>query len=125
MDPMKPFEIPTDMRKFAEQSVDQARKAFDGFIAAAHQAVNDMEGRAHAARSGVMEMSGQAMTFAEKNMAESFEFAKNLVRAKDVEEVLRLQTEYVKNQIAVLQAQAKELADAAAKAAKDVTSQKP
>ncbi len=75
MDPMKPFEVPTDMRKFAEQSVEQARKAFDGFIAAAHQAVSDMEGRAHAARSGVMEMSGRAMTFAERNMAESFDFA--------------------------------------------------
>lgn len=125
MDPMKPFEIPTDMRKFAEQSVDQARQAFDGFIAAAHQAVNEMEGRAHAARSGVMEMSGRAMTFAEKNMAESFEFAKNLVRAKDVEEMLRLQTDYVKKQITVLQEQAKELADSATKAAKDVTNQKP
>ena len=69
MDPMKPFEVPTDMRKFAEQSVEQARQAFDGFISAAHQAVSDMEGRAHAARSGVMEMSGRAMTFAERNMA--------------------------------------------------------
>ena len=125
MDPMKPFEVPTDMRKFAEQSVDQARKAFDGFITAAHQAVSEMEGRAHAARSGVMEMSGRAMTFAEKNMAESFDFAKNLVRAKDVEEVLKLQTEYVKKQIATLQEQAKELTDSATKAAKDATSQKP
>jgi phasin len=125
MDPMKPFDVPNDMRKFAEQSVDQARKAFDGFIAAAHQAVSDMEGRAQAARSGVMEMSGRAMTFAERNMTESFEFAKSLVRAKDVEEVLKLQTDYVKKQIATLQEQAKELADSAAKAAKDVTSQKP
>jgi phasin len=124
MDPMKPFEVPTDMRKFAEQSVEQARKAFDGFIAAAHQAVSDMEGRAHAARSGVMEMSGRAMTFAERNMAESFDFAKNLVRAKDVEEVLKLQTEYVKKQIATLNDQAKELAESASKAAKDVTGPK-
>ena len=124
MDPMKPFEIPADMRKFAEQSVDQARQAFDGFIAAAHQAVSEMEGRAHAARSGVMEMSGRAMTFAEKNMTESFEFAKSLVRAKDVEEVLKLQTEYVKKQIATLQDQAKELAESATKAAKDVSGQK-
>jgi phasin len=124
MDPLKPFEVPTDMRKFAEQSVDQARKAFDSFIAAAHQAVSEMEGRAHAARSGVMDMSGRAMTFAERNMAESFDFAKNLVRAKDVEEVLKLQTEYVKKQIAVLQEQAKELTDTATKAAKDAAAPK-
>lgn len=124
MDPMKPFEIPNDMRKLAEQSVDQARKAFDSFITAAHQAVSDMEGRAQAARSGVLDMSGRAMSFAERNMTESFEFAKNLVRAKDVEEVLKLQTDYVKSQIATLQEQAKELADSATKAAKDVTGTK-
>lgn len=124
MDPMKPFEIPNDMRKLAEQSVDQARKAFDNFITAAHQAVSDMEGRAQAARSGVMDMSGRAMSFAERNMTESFEFAKNLVRAKDVEEVLKLQTEYVKSQIATLQEQAKELTDSATKTAKDVTGTK-
>ena len=34
------FEIPQDMRVFAEKSVAQARQAFDGFMSAAHQAVN-------------------------------------------------------------------------------------
>ncbi|MCZ7643639.1 MAG: hypothetical protein M5U33_14340 [Pseudorhodoplanes sp.] len=43
MDP-KNFEIPTEMRKFAEQSMDQARKAFENFIGAAQQAVTDFEG---------------------------------------------------------------------------------
>jgi phasin family protein len=71
-----------------------------------------------------MEMSGRAMSFAERNMSESFDFAKNLVRAKDVEEVLRLQTDYVKKQIAALNDQAKELAESASKAAKDVSGPK-
>ena len=123
MDPMKPFEVPTDMRKFAEQSVEQARKAFDGFIAAAHQAVNEMEGRAHAARSGVMEMGGRAMSFAERNMAESFDFAENLVRAKDVEEVLRLQTDYVKSGLRHSTIRPR-TGGSASKAAKDVTGPK-
>ena len=34
------YEIPTEMRDFAEKSVDQARKAFDGFLGAAHKAVS-------------------------------------------------------------------------------------
>ena len=33
------FEIPSEMRAFAEKSVEQAKQAFDGFISAAHQAV--------------------------------------------------------------------------------------
>ena len=121
MDTTKPFEIPADMRKFAEQSMEQARKAFDNFVGAAQQAMNDLEGRAQAARSGAADVSGRAMTFAERNMAASFEFAQNLVRAKTPEDVLRLQTEYVKAQIQALNEQTKELAEATAKVAKDTT----
>ena len=124
MDPMKPFEVPADMRKFAEQSVEQARQAFDRFISAAHEAVADFEGRAQAASTGAMDVGGRAMNFAERNMAASFDFAQKLVRARDVEEVIRLQTEYVKAQVQALNEQTKELADAAAKVAKD-TSSKP
>lgn len=122
MDPMKPFEVPSDMRKFAEQSVEQARQAFDRFISAAHEAVSEFEGRAQAARTGAMDVGGRAMSFAERNMAASFDFAQKLVRAKDVQEVIRLQTEYVKAQVQALNEQTKELADAAAKVAKDTTS---
>lgn len=122
MDHMKPFEVPADMRKFAEQSVEQARQAFDRFISAAHGAVADFEGRAQTARSGAMDVGGRAMTFAERNMAASFEFAQQLVKAKDVQEVVRLQTEYVKAQVQALNEQTKELADTAARVAKDATS---
>ena len=121
MDTMKAFEVPADMRKFAEQSMDQARKAFDSFVGAAQQAMNDLEGRATTVRTGAMDVGGRAMTFAERNMTESFEFAQKLVHAKDVEEVLRLQTEYLKAQIQTLNEQTKELAEATAKVAKDTT----
>jgi phasin len=124
MDSTKPFEVPADMRKFAEMSMEQARQAFDRYIAAAHQAVSDLEGRAQAARSGVMDVGGRAMSFAERNMAASFEFAQKLVQAKDVQDVIRLQTEYLKAQVAALNEQTKELADAAARVAKDTTSSK-
>ncbi|MFN3351050.1 phasin [Pseudorhodoplanes sp.] len=125
METMKPFEVPADMRKFAEQSVDQARQAFDRFIRAAHQAVSEFEGRAQAARSGAMDVGGRAMSFAERNMAASFEFAQKLVQAKDVEEVIRLQTEYVKAQVQALNEQTKELAEAATKLAKETAATKP
>ncbi|HWV54637.1 phasin [Pseudorhodoplanes sp.] len=124
MDTMKPFEVPADMRKFAEQSMEQARQAFERFISAAHEAVADFEGRAQAARSGAMDVGGRAMSYAERNMAASFEFAQKLVKAKDVGEVVRLQTEYLKAQVQALNEQTKDLADAAAQLAKDA-SQKP
>jgi len=103
------FEIPREMRTFAEQSVEQARKAFDGFMAAAQKAASSMEGQAAAVETGAKDMRQKAMTFAENNVAMSFEFAQKLVHAKDIEEVTRLQTEFVQRQMQMLSEQAQEL----------------
>jgi phasin len=113
------FEMPAEMRQMAEQSVEQARKAFDGFIAAAQQAVSTLEGQAAVAQAGARDVGKKAMTFAEQNVANSFEFAHKLVRAKDVQEILRLHSEFIRAQMEALSNQAKELGEAASRAAKD------
>ena len=38
------FELPPDMKVFAEKSVEQAKQAFEGFISAANKAVSTFEG---------------------------------------------------------------------------------
>lgn len=119
MDPMKNFEIPSDMRKFAEQSVEQARQAFGGFINAAQQAVGDIEGRASMARAGARDVGEKAMTYAQQNIMASFEFAQKVLQARDVQDVMKLQAEYIQSQIQVLNEQAKELSQSASKAAMD------
>ena len=118
------FEVPTEMRAFAEKSVEQARQAFDGFISAAHQAVNALEGQAETARKGAMDVTQKAMTFAEQNIANSFELAQQLVRAKDVQEVLKLQADFIKTQMQVLTEQARELGQRSSQAAKDAAAPK-
>ena len=45
-DPFEQFAIPNEVRAFAEQSVTQARKAFEGFIQAANQAIGQFQGQA-------------------------------------------------------------------------------
>ena len=65
-DPFPHFNIPTDMRDFAEKSVHQARDAFDNFVSAANQAVSVMEGRAAAAHAGAKDVGHKAMRFAEQ-----------------------------------------------------------
>jgi phasin len=109
------FEIPAEMRVFAEKSVEQAKQAFDGFISAAKHAVNTAESQAQSARTGAKEIGELAMGFTQRNVATSFEFAERLVRAKDAQEVTALHTEYVKSQIAALTEQTKELSKQMAK----------
>ena len=124
-DPMSSFEIPSEMRNLAEQSVEQARKAFDGYMTAAQQAVGALEGQASVAQAGTKNVGKKAMTFAEQNVATWFEFAQKLVRAKDVQEVLRLQGEFVQAQMQALSEQAKELSETASKVAMEAAKPSP
>src|SRR5262245_8870959 len=80
------FDVPPEMRAFAEKSVEQARQAFDGFISAAHQAMSAFEGQAETARKGAKDVTEKAMTFAERNITSAFEFAQELMRARDIQD---------------------------------------
>lgn len=111
------FEIPAEMRNFAEKSVEQAKQAFNGFISAAQHAVNTAESQATNTRSGVKEVGELAIGFTKRNIDTSFEFAEKLVRAKDAQELTALHSDYVKMQIAALTDQAKELGKQTAKLA--------
>lgn len=118
------FEIPPEMRAFAEKSVEQAKQAFDGFISAAHNAVTAFEGHAETARKGAKDVTEKAIVFAQQNVTSSFELAQQLMRAKDVQEVLQLQADYIKRQMQMLTEQARELGESASKAAKDAATPK-
>ena len=118
------FEVPAERRVFAEKSVEQARKAFDEFVTAANRAVGNLEGCAAAAQAGAKDVTQKAMNFAEQNAASSFDFAQKLMRAKDIEEVMKLHSDYVKKQIHTLSEQAKELGQSAARGAMDAAQPK-
>jgi|SRR5579862_5813559 phasin len=114
-DPFKQFAIPNEMRSFAEQGVAQARKAFDGFMEAANQALGQFQGQALAARSGAQEIAHKSMSYAEQNVAATFDFAQKLMRAKDAGEVMSLQSEYLSRQMQTISEQVQDLSQTASK----------
>lgn len=107
--PTGAFEIPNEMRNVAEQSVAQARQAFDSFMSAAQQAAAKLEAQAEAAQAGAKGAGERVVGYAEKNLAASFDFAQKLARAKDMQEMIALQQEFVKAQMQALGQQAQEL----------------
>ena len=54
----------------------------------------------------------RGLEFTEQNVTAAFELAQKLVRARDLQEAMQLQSEYVRTQFAALQTQAKELTSA-------------
>ena len=117
-DPTWNFDVPTQMRQFAEQSVEQAKKAVDGFLTAAQKTATTLETQANTAQSGAKDVREKVMGFAEENINNSFAFAQKLVRAKDIQEVMVLQQEFLKQQMQQMQSQAKDLSASAVQAAK-------
>lgn len=118
-EPFEQFAMPTEMRAFVEQSVTQAKNAFDGFIQAANQAMGQFQGQAQAARGSANEIAQKSMAYAEQNMAATFEFAEKLIKAKDPTEVMRLQSEFLGRQMQALSSQIQELGQSAAKMVMD------
>ena len=114
-EPFEQFGMPTEMRAFVEQSVTQAKHAFDGFVQAANQAMGQFHGQAQAARGGAHEFAQKSMSYAEQNMAATFEFAERLMKSKDATEVMRLQSDYLGHQMQALSSQIQELGQSAAK----------
>jgi phasin len=103
------FEIPKEMRSMAEASFDQARKAFEHFLASAQQTASSFEGKGATVRAGAKDISTKAVTYAEKNVAASLDYAQKLLHAKDVGEVMRIHSEYVQSQMKALAEQASEM----------------
>ena len=99
-----PFEVPSEVRDFAERSVEQARKARESFIAAARRAAG-----APNANPTAKSVGAHVLAYTEQNANAAFDLANRLVKAKDPQEAFAHQSEYLKAQFAALQTQAKEL----------------
>jgi phasin len=115
------FEIPKDLRSMAEASFEQARKAFETFLNNAQQTASSIEDRNATVRSSAKDISGKAISFAEKNVASSLDYAQKLLHAKDLSEVMRLHSEYVQTQMRVLAELASEMGQVVSRAALDAT----
>ena len=118
------FEIPKEMRSMAEASVDQARKAFEKFLATAQQTAGSIEERGASVRAGARDIGAKAISYAEKNVQASLDYAQALLHAKDLTEVMRLHGDYVQAQMRSLAEQASELGQIVSRAAMDAAKPK-
>ena len=118
------FEIPKEMRAMAEASFDQARKTFEKFLASAQATAGTIEERGATVRAGAKDISTKAISYAEKNVQASLDYAQALLQAKDLTEVMRLHSEYVQGQMRALAEQASEMGQIVGRAAMDAAKPK-
>ena len=111
------LEVPAELRDLAEKTIEQAEKAFGMFFDAANRSISSMP-------SPGTEMSRQALSLTELNIKAAFEHARKLVHATDLQEAMRIQSEFLKSQFTNAGEHMRQITGGMMSAAKDATKDK-
>ena len=106
-----PFEVPEQMRAFAEKGVSQARESYAKFKDAAETHNGTVEAVFTSANKGASEYTAKLVEFMKANTSAQLDFAQQLFGLKSPAEALELWTGHTRTQLETLQSQAKELVE--------------
>jgi phasin len=112
-----PFEVPEQMRAFAEKGVSQARDNYAKFKDAAETHNGTIEAVFSAFSSGAKEYSAKLMDMMKASTTANLDFAQELVGVKSPSEAMELWTSHARKQFEAFTAHTKELAELAQKVA--------
>jgi phasin len=108
------LEVPAELRDLAEKTIDQAEKAFGMFFDAAGKSI------ASVPNPGA-DISKQALSFTEQNMKAAFDHARKLVHATDLQEAMRIQSEFLRSQFTNAGEHMRQITGGVMSAAKDAS----
>jgi hypothetical protein len=103
-----PSEIPTDMRKITEQTMEQVGTAINAYLQFFQRGVPSN-------LMGGSELTNKVLIHAEHNVASAFAFARRLLQVKDPQDLFMLQMEFIRAQLQAMAEQAKDLSETATK----------
>ena len=116
-----PFMIPREIRELTEKNIEQAQTAFDQFSDAMSPAMS-MWTKAlpgNNMTSGFALVQERAMHYAKLNAEAGMALAADIAKAKDIQEILSLQTSFAQKQMQSYAQQTQELGRLMTEAAKE------
>lgn len=115
-----PFDIPTELRDLTEKSI-KAQASYGQLLDFLTQAMKAWSGApANTMAAGCREVQERAIEFAKENAESSFALAKEIASAKDLQEVLSIQSRYAQTQIQTYARQVQELGRMTAEAMRGI-----
>jgi phasin len=114
-----PFEVPEQMRAFAEKGVSQARDNYAKFKDVAESHNGTIEAVFSTASKGASDYSAKLMEMMKSNTTANLDFAQALIGVKSPSEAVELWTSHAKKQFETFTAYGKELAELTQKVATD------
>ena len=112
-----PFEVPEQMRAFAEKGVSQARDSYAKFKDVAESHNGTIEAVFSTASKGASQYSAKLMEIMKANTSATLDFAQELIGVKSPTEAMELWTSHAKKQFETFTAHTKTLAELGQKVA--------
>ena len=112
-----PFEVPEQVRSFAEKGVSQARDNYAKFKEAAESNNSTIEAVFACASKGASAYSAKLMEFMKANTTANLDFTHELLGIKSPAEAVELYTSHTRKSFETLTAQTKELTELVQKVA--------
>jgi phasin len=112
-----PFEVPEQMRAFAEKGVSQARDSYAKFKDVAESHNGTIEAVFTTASKGYSEYSAKLMEMMKANSSANLDFVQALIGVKSPSEAMELWTSHARKQFETFTAHSKELAELTQKVA--------
>lgn len=113
----KDARIPENVQAFAEDSVVKTKEVYTKLNSAAKDNAKAFENVFETAQAGAKTIGEKVLRNTELNAEAAFEAAQSIARAKTFPEAVRIQTNYVQQQMNVAGAQTKELFELSTKVA--------
>ncbi|CAN5244911.1 phasin [soil metagenome] len=114
-----PFQMPEQVRAFAEKGVTQAREGYSKFKEAAEAHNGTVEAVMSTATKGATDYSAKLLDIARTNTNAGFDFMQSMIGVKSPSAAMELISAFTKSQVETLTGQTKELAEMGQKIATD------
>ena len=113
--------VPESVRVLAENTVNQTREAYERGKESLEESINALERSFDAAGQGATAFNRKLIDIAQRNLNSGFDLAKSMAAAKNLAEIVELQSAFIRSQFEVFASQAGEIRALTTKIAADTT----
>jgi phasin len=113
--------VPESVRALAEKTVNQSREAYERGKEALEESIDALERSFDAVGQGAAAFNRKLIDLGQRNLNSVFDLAKSLAGAKNLAEIVELQSAFIRHQFDVFASQAGEIRALTTKIAADTT----
>jgi phasin len=104
-------ELPESVRNIMKASIEQARKAFDTFVATSEKMIQGVDTSSSSAAESVKHLNERIAAFTRQNAEANFNLALRMTEARQLSDIVELQSTHVRDQMEAFTRQMEELRD--------------